>query len=77
MKGRIEATALDASSFEAYASVCAAALARAHARAGDASLIAGYLDEGKAFEHAIADYARSYTDVMMSDYAAFEQWRRP
>jgi uncharacterized protein (DUF2252 family) len=77
MKGRIEATALDASSFEAYASVCAGALARAHARAGDASLITGYLDDGTAFDHAIADYARSYTDLMISDYAAFEQWRRP
>lgn len=77
MKGRIEATALDGSSFESYASVCAGALARAHARAGDASLITGYLDNGTAFDHAIADYARSYTELMMSDYAAFEQWRRP
>jgi hypothetical protein len=77
MKGRIDAKSLDVSSFEAYASVCAAALARAHARAGDASLIAGYLDHGKAFEHAIADYARSFTDLVISDYAEFEAWRRP
>jgi hypothetical protein len=77
MKGRIDARSLDLSSFEAYASVCAAALARAHARAGDASLIAGYLDQGKAFEHAIADYARSFTDLVVSDYAEFEAWRRP
>ena len=75
MKGRIEIAELDGSSFEAYAAVCAAALARAHARAGDASLIAGYLDEGKAFDDAIADYALGYADLVDSDYAAFRALR--
>jgi hypothetical protein len=50
-------------------------LARAHARAGDASLIAGYLDEGKAFDDAIADYALGYADLVDSDYAAFRALR--
>ena len=54
-----------------------AIVALAASRAGDASLIAGYLDQGKAFEHAIADYASAFTDLMMSDYAEFEAWRRP
>jgi uncharacterized protein (DUF2252 family) len=75
MKGRIDIAELDGSSFEAYAAVCAAALARAHARAGDASLIAGYLDAGKEFDHVIADYAHSYADLVDSDYAAFAPLR--
>jgi hypothetical protein len=36
-----------------YASLCGRTLARAHARAGDAALVAGYAGSGSAFEEAI------------------------
>jgi uncharacterized protein (DUF2252 family) len=46
-------------------------LARSHARAGDPSAIAGYLDEGKSFDRAIVEFAERYADQARADHAAF------
>jgi uncharacterized protein (DUF2252 family) len=54
-----------------YAELCGRTLARAHARAGDAALIAGYVGSGRAFDHAIADFACAYADQTERDYALF------
>jgi hypothetical protein len=70
------AVALDdwnAGLLRAYGRVCAHALARAHARSGDAALIAGYLGSGRIFDDAIADFAVGYADQNLSDYRAFVQ----
>ncbi|MEY3732868.1 MAG: hypothetical protein RL347_227 [Actinomycetota bacterium] len=54
-----------------YAELCGHALARAHARTGDAIAINSYLGRSTAFDNAIRDFARSYADQVASDYAEF------
>ncbi len=54
-----------------YARMCAHALARAHARSGDAALIAGYIGSGRAFDDAISEFATEYFDQNRKDYRAF------
>jgi Uncharacterized protein conserved in bacteria (DUF2252) len=54
-----------------YARLCAATLARAHARWGDRIAIASYLGRGNAFDRAIADFSVAYADQNESDYEAF------
>jgi uncharacterized protein (DUF2252 family) len=54
-----------------YAGFCGRALARAHDKAGDAAMIAGYLGSGDHFDEAIADYAVAYADEVERDYRAF------
>jgi uncharacterized protein (DUF2252 family) len=54
-----------------YARICAATLARAHARWGDRIAIASYLGKGDAFDQAIADFSVAYADQTEKDYEAF------
>jgi len=54
-----------------YATVCGHALARAHGKAGNAAMIAGYLGSSDRFDKAIADYAVAYADQVDHDYANF------
>jgi uncharacterized protein (DUF2252 family) len=56
-----------------YARLCGLALARAHDKAGDASMIAGYLGKRDDFDEAIGDYAVGYADQVERDYAIFVQ----
>jgi predicted alpha/beta hydrolase len=53
--------------------MCAHALARAHARSGDAAILAGYMGSGQTFDDAIGEFAVEYADQSMSDYRAFIQ----
>jgi len=57
----------------AYAMVCGLALARAHHKAGDAAMIAGYLGSGDQFDEAIGDYAVAYADQVEHDYKTLVQ----
>ncbi len=61
---------LDADGMGAYAEGCAWALARAHAKSGDAASISGYLGNTPAFDEAIARFALAYADQNERDYAA-------
>jgi uncharacterized protein (DUF2252 family) len=54
-----------------YATLCGLALARAHDKAGDAAMIAGYLGSIDHFDQAIGDYAVAYADQVERDYATF------
>jgi uncharacterized protein (DUF2252 family) len=54
-----------------YAAVCGTALARAHDKAGDAAMIAGYLGGSDKFDQAMGDYAVAYADQVERDYATF------
>jgi uncharacterized protein (DUF2252 family) len=56
-----------------YARLCAAALARAHARWGDRIAIASYLGKSDAFARAIADFSVTYADQNERDYEAFTE----
>jgi uncharacterized protein (DUF2252 family) len=55
----------------AYGHLCGRALARAHAKAGDAAALAGYLGAKDVFDQGVADYALAYADQVERDYAAF------
>jgi uncharacterized protein (DUF2252 family) len=55
-----------------YARVCGETLARAHAKVGDATMIAGYLGAGESFDEAIRDYALAYAAQVEEDYETFK-----
>jgi hypothetical protein len=55
----------------AYGHLCGRALARAHAKSGDAAAISGYLGTTDVFDEAIADYALAYADQVEKDYELF------
>jgi uncharacterized protein (DUF2252 family) len=63
----------DAPLLRAYGRVCAHALARAHARSGDAAMIAGYMGSNRIFDDAMAEFAVGYADQNQSDYRTFLQ----
>src|SRR5260370_22534203 len=54
-----------------YAKLCGRTLARAHARAGDAEAVAGYLGRGTAFDEAIAQFSMAYADQTVRDWKSF------
>ena len=54
-----------------YIKLCGWALARAHARTGDAAQISGYLGEKDVFDEAIAKFALAYADQTEKDYEMF------
>ncbi len=70
MKGGIEIDGLSPDRLTLYAQACGAALARAHARSGEAATIAGYLGRGDAFDRAIVEFAESYADQTERDHAS-------
>jgi uncharacterized protein (DUF2252 family) len=61
----------DAADLRAYGRVCGWALARAHARSGDAAMIAGYLGSSGAFDDAMREFAVEYADQAQRDYRVF------
>lgn len=54
-----------------YIQLCGWALARAHARTGDAAQISGYLGQRPVFDEAIAEFALAYADQTEKDYEKF------
>ncbi len=55
-----------------YAKACGWVLARAHAKAGDAATITGYLGNSEEFDKAVADFAVAYADQAERDHAALK-----
>jgi uncharacterized protein (DUF2252 family) len=51
-----------------YAQVCGEILARGHARAGDSSMIAGYLGTSTRFDEAVVEFANAYADQTEVDW---------
>lgn len=51
-----------------YAKACGWALARAHARSGDPSLISGYIGDTNEFSNAISEFSVLYADQNELDY---------
>jgi uncharacterized protein (DUF2252 family) len=54
-----------------YAALCGRTLARAHARAGDAVAVSGYIGDGPEFSKAIAEFAMAYADQTERDWHVF------
>lgn len=57
----------------AHGHLCGRTLARAHAKAGDAATITGYLGASSRFDEAIAEYAFAYADQVEKDYRRFKE----
>ena len=55
----------------AYGRMCAHALARVHARSGDAAIIAGYLGSARLMDDAVTEFAVDYADQNQRDYRLF------
>ncbi|HEY2538242.1 MAG TPA: DUF2252 domain-containing protein [Stellaceae bacterium] len=53
-----------------YAALCGRTLARAHARAGDAVALSGYMGDDNEFDKAIAEFAMAYADQTKRDWSA-------
>jgi hypothetical protein len=76
MKVSLELETLEADHLVSYGGLCGAALARAHAKAGKAQEIAGYLGTGAAFDDALGRYANGYADEVGRDYKTFRDATR-
>ena len=61
-KASAQVELMSPAALNAYAQICGAILARAHARTGDRIAIAAYLGGGSRFDEAIADFADTYAD---------------
>jgi len=73
MKGAAHLDLMSRPDLVEYAGFAAWALARAHARTGDAARIAGYLGKNDRFDRAVADFSLAYADQNEADYAAFKK----
>ncbi len=68
--GSIDVATMTPGTMRRHADLCGQALARAHARAGDAAAIAGYIGSGDALPRALAVFAEAYADQNQRDYEA-------
>jgi uncharacterized protein (DUF2252 family) len=69
-KGSAEIATMQPVGMAGYARLCAATLARAHARSGDRIAIASYLGKSGVFDRAIQEFAVAYADQNERDHAA-------
>ncbi|WP_372518146.1 DUF2252 domain-containing protein [Solirubrobacter ginsenosidimutans] len=71
-KGSALVELMDPSAMSLYAGLCGHALAKAHARSGDAIAISSYLGGGDSFDRALATFAEAYADQNERDYKALQ-----
>jgi hypothetical protein len=62
--------------FPAYCMLCGWALALAHAKSGDAALLAGYVGTSAALDESIARFALVYADQTERDHEALTRAAR-
>jgi uncharacterized protein (DUF2252 family) len=72
MKVSAEVETFRPSTLVGYADMCGWALARAHAKSGDAAMITGYLGSTVQFDDALAQYSKAYADQAERDYETFQ-----
>jgi len=70
LKASIPVEWLTGESFNFYAWVCGAILARAHARTSDAARIAGYCGNSRVLDESLAQWAEAYGDQTEADHEA-------
>jgi uncharacterized protein (DUF2252 family) len=70
VKGSADLEAIRADALVWFGEQCGAALARAHARTGDAAMISGYIGTGPAFPRAMEQFGETYADQAERDHAA-------
>ena len=67
-KGSADLARMGPRDLAGYGALCAAALARAHARSGERAAIASYLGKGDVFDRALARFAEAYADQNERDF---------
>jgi hypothetical protein len=72
-KASIQLESLKAAGLLEYAAVCGEMLARGHARAGDCSMIAGYLGRSTRFDEAVGAFAEAYANQTEVDWKQLVQ----
>jgi len=72
MKGGVEfdPKKVKIENMDQYSSLCAWALALAHAKSGDAAMIAGYVGKSEVLDEAMVKFAFAYADQTEKDYQA-------
>jgi len=72
MKGGVEfdPNKVKIENLDQYSSLCGWALALAHAKTGDAAMIAGYTGNSDELDHAMVNFAFAYADQTERDYNA-------
>ena len=73
MKGSADTATIQPIGLTAYADLCGATLARAHARGGDAIAIDAYLGTDDTFAQALEEFAEVYADQAEQDYGQLQQ----
>jgi uncharacterized protein (DUF2252 family) len=68
MKGSMKVEKMNPDRLAGYGVLCAAALARGHARTGDPAKIAGYVGTDSDFAEALAQFGDDYADQNELDY---------
>ncbi len=68
MKYSATVQTMDRQDLADYAALCGRTLARAHARSGNPSMIAGYVGNGDALDRALGEFAESYAEQNEQDY---------
>jgi len=70
MKGGVEfdPATTKVENLEQYSSVCGWALALAHAKAGDAAMISGYIGKSDELDEAMVRFAFAYADQTEQDF---------
>ncbi len=71
MKGGIDPERITPTLLPQYAAMCGMAVARAHARGGDAVEISSYLGSGDRLDRALVEYGEAYADQNARDFEAF------
>ena len=72
-KGGVSVEDMQPEGMLAYAELCGYALAKAHARSGDAVAIASYLGTGDACDRALDAFAEAYADQNERDHDALRR----
>jgi hypothetical protein len=73
MKVSVDVSTMRQEGLHFYGILCGQTLARAHAKAGGAGRIAGYLGRSETFDTAIGRYSLAYADQAERDYEAFRR----
>jgi len=78
MKGSFEfdPEATKRKGMEAYCTLCGWALALAHAKSGDAAMIAGYIGHTDEIDEELTKFAFAYADQNEQDYAELQKAAR-
>jgi uncharacterized protein (DUF2252 family) len=72
MKMSVDVETMTPLEFEEYILLCGWAMARAHAKAGDAAMISGYLGTSEQFDDALAEFGIAYAGQVERDYESLQ-----